>query len=232
VLDNEVAVEKNCFHVGQQRVVAVEIRPACLHHADFAAAIGVHEIRNGEAKKIGFGEKVGVEDGDEFALGGFQAVFQGAGFVAFAVGAVDVYDGHALRGVALDASAGDFACLVGGVVQHLHVEQFGRIVEARDGFDEALNDVALVEDGQLHGDAGPIRDRRRIRGDIFRIDEIVVDQPIAVEAVNREDQKDDEVGNHHRQVEGVGMVDPGKGPIGDLVPIVADGVLRRESNRE
>src|SRR5258708_18172457 len=67
VLDDEVAVEKNRFHVGQQRVVAVEIRPACLRHADLAAAIGIHEIRNSAAKKIWFGEKVGVEDGHELA---------------------------------------------------------------------------------------------------------------------------------------------------------------------
>ncbi len=53
-----------------------------------------------------------------------------------------------------------------------------------------------------------------------------------MEAVNREDQKDDEVGNHHREVESIGVVDAGKGSIGDFVPIVANGVLRRESNRE
>src|SRR5439155_3982162 len=76
VLDNEMAIEKNSFNVGEQGVVAVEISPACLHHADFAAAIGIHEIRNRAAQKIGFREEVGVEDGDEFALGGFQAVFQ------------------------------------------------------------------------------------------------------------------------------------------------------------
>ncbi len=130
VLDDEMAVEENCFHVGQQGIVAVEIRPSCLRHADLAAVLGIHEIRNGAAKKIGLGEEVGVEDSDEFALGGFQAIFQGARFVAFAVGAVDVNDGDTLCGVALDASASDFAGLVGGVVQHLHVEQFPRVVEA------------------------------------------------------------------------------------------------------
>ena len=145
---------------------------------------------------------------------------------------MNVNDGHPLRGVAFDAGAGDFAGLVGGVVQDLHVQQFGRIVEARDGFDETLNDVTFVEDGQLHGDAGPVCNRRRSRRDIFRIGEIVVDQPIAVQAVDRKDEKDDEIRNHHRQVEGIGMVDAGKGSIGDLVPIVADGVLRGETNRE
>ena len=55
MLDDEMAIEKDGLHVGQQRVVAVEIRPACLHHPDFAAAIRIHEIRNRTEKKIGFG---------------------------------------------------------------------------------------------------------------------------------------------------------------------------------
>src|SRR6266699_2471322 len=130
MLNNEVAVEKNGFDIGQERVVAVEIRPARLHHADFATAIGIHEIRNRAAEKIRLGEKISIEDGDEFALRGFQAVFEGAGLVALAVGAMDISDRRALRGVALDAGASDFAGLVGGVVKDLHVKEFGRVVES------------------------------------------------------------------------------------------------------
>ena len=145
---------------------------------------------------------------------------------------MNVNDGHPLRGVALHARASDFAGLVGGVVQHLHVQQFGWVVETRHGFGEALNHVALVEDRQLHGDAGPVCDRRRSRRDIFRIGEIVVDQPIAVQAVDRKDEKYDEIRDHHREVKGIGVVDAGKGSIRDLVPIVAEVVLRGETNRE
>src|SRR4029077_17756308 len=143
VLDNEMAVEENSFNVGQKGIVAVEIGPASLHHTDFAAAVGIHEIGNGAAKRIGLGEKVGVKDGDEFALGGFQAIFERAGFVTFTIRAMNVSDGHALRGVALDASASDFASLIRGVVEDLHVEQLGWVVKAGYGFDKALDDVAL-----------------------------------------------------------------------------------------
>src|SRR5213594_179529 len=205
VLDDEVSVEKNRFHVGQQGIIAVDIRPARLDHADFAAAIRIHEIGNGAAKKIGLGEKVGVEDGDEFALGLFQAVFQRPGFVAFAVGAVNVNDGHALGGMAFNACASNFAGFVGGVVQHLHFEQFRWIVESGNGFDEALDDVAFVEDGKLHGDPRPVCDRLRGRRHIFRVRKIVVDKPIAMEAVYRKDQKNDEIGKHHCEVESVGV---------------------------
>jgi hypothetical protein len=71
VLDDKMTVEQNGFDIGEQRIVIVEISPARLHHADFFAAIRVQEIWNRPAEKIGFGKKVGVEDGDEFAFGGF-----------------------------------------------------------------------------------------------------------------------------------------------------------------
>src|SRR5260370_5436180 len=105
MVDHEVPIEKDGFDIGQQRVVAVEIGPASLHHANPAAPIGIHEIRNRAAKKIGIGEEICVENGDEFALSGPQAVFQGASFVTFAMGALNVDDRQALRGAALDAGA-------------------------------------------------------------------------------------------------------------------------------
>jgi hypothetical protein len=43
-----------------------------------------------------------------------------------------------------------------------------------------------------------------------------------METVNREDEKHEEVGNHHREVEGIGVIDAGKGLVGELVPVMAE----------
>ena len=107
-------------------------------------------------RKSGCGNEVGVENGDELASRGLQAVFQRAGLVAFAIGAMDVDDGHALRGEAVHAIAGDLLRFIGGIVEHLHVEKLARIVEARNGFDEPLDHIALVENGELNRDARPV----------------------------------------------------------------------------
>jgi len=53
-----------------------------------------------------------------------------------------------------------------------------------------------------------------------------------METVDRQNEKHDEVGDHHRHVESIGVVDAGKGSVSDLVPIVAKRVLSRDSNRE
>ena len=46
VFDNEVPVEQDRFHVGQQGIVAVQVSPARLHHTDMFPAVGIQEIGN------------------------------------------------------------------------------------------------------------------------------------------------------------------------------------------
>src|SRR5438105_8626233 len=69
VFDDEVAVEQNGFDLGEERIVAIEIGPAGLDHADVLSSFAVEEIGNGAAEEIGFGDEVSVENGDKFAAG-------------------------------------------------------------------------------------------------------------------------------------------------------------------
>src|SRR5260370_40343981 len=111
MFNDEMAVQQNGFDASEQGIVGVQIGPACLHHADFFAAVAIHEIRNGAAKKIGLRDEVGVKDGDEFALCGVQAIFECASFVASAFAAVDVDDRETSGGVAGDSASSNHANL-------------------------------------------------------------------------------------------------------------------------
>src|SRR5215475_6518248 len=113
VFDDEMAVEQNRFDLSKERIVAIEIGPPRLDHADVFAFGRIEEIGNRAAEKVGFRDEVRVEDSDEFALRSFETIFEGASFETFAIGAVNVSDGHALRSMAVDASFGDFASFVG-----------------------------------------------------------------------------------------------------------------------
>ena len=53
-----------------------------------------------------------------------------------------------------------------------------------------------------------------------------------MQPINRQDKEDDEIGNHHREVEGVGVVDASERRVGNLVPVMADRILCREKYRE
>src|SRR5208283_2630251 len=225
VFHDEVAVQENRLDAGEERIVGVEIRPARLHHADVFADAGRQEVRDGAAQEVGRGDEVRVKDSHNLPLRCFQPVLQRSGFEAFAVGAMNVDDRQARGGVAFHAGARDFAGFVGGVVEHLDVQQLAGILELGNGVDQALDDVALIEDGKLYGNLGPVFHARRNCRNVFAVDVVIVNQGVAVQAVERQNEKHDEVGNHHRQIEGIGVVHPGEGAVRDFVPVMAQGAL-------
>ena len=107
-------------------------------------------------QEVGGRNEIGVEDGDHFAGGGLQPFLQRAGFKAVAIGAVMILDGVAEGAVAFDQGAGKGRGVVGGIVQHLNLEQFPRVVHLDGLFDQAFHHVALVIERQLDGDAGQL----------------------------------------------------------------------------
>src|ERR1700690_3108211 len=138
---------------------------------------------------------------------------------------MDVGDRKALGRVALHAGSRDLASFVGGIIEDLYVQKFVGIIELSDRVHETLDNVALVEDGKLYGNLWPVGHRRRRPGDILAIDVILIEQSVAVHTVSREDKKHDEIGNHHGQVERIGVIPPAKGLIRNFVPIVAERAL-------
>ena len=63
VLEDEVPVEQDRLDPGQQRVILVDVPPARLHHAH----LRVGEMVDRPQEKVGRGNEIGVEDGDELA---------------------------------------------------------------------------------------------------------------------------------------------------------------------
>ena len=79
-----MAVEQNGFDFGEERIVAVQMRPARLHHAD----LGIGEVVDHLHQPIGRRREIGVEDGDELAGRRLQARVERARLEAFAIGAM------------------------------------------------------------------------------------------------------------------------------------------------
>ena len=127
VFEDEVAVEQDGFDLGEEAVVAVEVGPAGLHHADFRLGEVVDDLHQPVARR----DEVGVEDGDELAAGGFKAFVEGSGLEPVAIGAVQIDDGVAEGAITLADGRGDLFGFVGGVVEDLNLEQFAGVVEIR-----------------------------------------------------------------------------------------------------
>ena len=91
---------------------------------------------------------------------------------------------------------------VGRVVEHLDFELFARVLHGADGLDEAVDDELLVEDGQLHGDAGQLVEvAGRVGVVVLAVLEVEVAQRVAVDAVDGQHDHDREIGEQQRRVE-------------------------------
>ena len=171
VLQNEVAVEQNGLDLGQHAVVAVQVRPARLHHAD----LGLGKVVDHLHQPVGRRNKVGVEDGDELALGHFESGVEGPGLEAVPVGAVNIDDVVPESGVAVDDCRGHLAGFVGGVVEHLDLELLARVFHGADRLDQPVDHKLLVEDGQLDGDPRQFVERpRRVGVVVLAVLEVLV----------------------------------------------------------
>src|SRR5262249_42122297 len=63
VLDDEVAVQENRLNSGQERIVAIQVLPAGLNHAD----LGIREVRQALSEDPGVRDEVGVENQQELS---------------------------------------------------------------------------------------------------------------------------------------------------------------------
>ena len=208
VLGHEVAVQQDGLHVGEERVVAVQVVPAGLHEA--GPPVG-EQVGERPPQEVGPGDEVGVEDGHEGGVGGVEARLEGPRLETAAVRPVDPANVEPGGGALLHDRVGDPSGVVGGVIEQLHGEPRPGIVQRRHRPDQPFHDVALVEHRELkehprrvaleeRGAAGPQPLRRR-RG-AGRMAGQPVDQHVPVGAIDRQQQQDDEIGRQHGVGEG------------------------------
>jgi hypothetical protein len=187
----EVAVQHHGLALRERGVLAVDVAPARLHHADLLVGEVVDQVAD-DARR---GHEVRVEHHEELALGDRGGLGQRAGLVSRAVRAVQVDRVEAARAQLFHLGGGDLHGLVRAVVQHLDLELVLGVVEQGDALEQTLGDVHLVEHRQLH------RDQRQVflgvgRGrlaDVLAVLPIQHQQVATMEAVDAEDGERDEV---------------------------------------
>ena len=198
VLEDEMPIEQHGFHFGQEVVIAIQIAPARLHHAH----LGVNEVGNGLDQKIRRRNKIGVEDGNKFAGCGLEALRQRAGFEPLPVVAVMVLDGETEHAVALAQGFRIRVRVIGGIVQHLNLQQFLRILDFGDFVDQPFDDVPFVVNGQLNGDARKLlKARHRLFRGVLPVLEVGSDDVVTVQPVNGKNRQHAKVRNEQGIIE-------------------------------
>ena len=189
-------VEQNGLRLGQQRVIAIDVVPPHLDHAD----LGIGEILDRVLQYVGLRQKIRVEYRDELGIGVLQTVFQRPRLEARAIVAMDVVDIDAFALELLDRLRRDTHRLVRAVVQHLNLQKFPGIVDPARVFDDALGDVLFVVHRQLNADGRQVVKPAVALGLVVLIPVIEINQNVTMQAVNANDQEGGGVDGHeHRR---------------------------------
>ena len=206
MLNHEVPIKQDRFHLGKKRVIAIEMGPACLHksYGIVGAPVGAGKVVDHLHEPVAGRGKVGIEDSDKFAGRGVEAVVERAGLVAVAVGAVNVLDRRSRGRIASNNGPRGLLGLVRRVIEQLDLQAVARVIECADACEQALDHELLVVDGQLNGDARQLVEAvGRLSGGIAAIFEVGIDELVAMHAEEGKRQHHQEVGNEQREVEGI-----------------------------
>ncbi len=137
----------------------------------------------------------------------FQPGIERSRLEAFAVRAVVIADLVSERRITLHHRSRHLYGFVGRVVEHLDLQLLARIFDLADAIHQAIDNILLVEDGQLN------RHQRQFGEMRFRLSHLVlavlviqIDQLIAVHSVKRQQDQHHEIGNQQQHVEGIGVV--------------------------
>src|SRR5438094_6895676 len=159
-----MAVEQDRFHFGKKRIVAIDVRPARLHHADF----WIGEMVDRAQQEVLWWHEVRVKDGDELASCGFHSLRQRARLVALSVCTMVIRDRKPTGSISVDHAAGYRASFVGGVIEKLDVEFPKRVIQSADGIQQALDHKPFIKNRELD------RNPRELRELATRLDRVVL----------------------------------------------------------
>src|SRR5262245_47729930 len=195
---DEVPVKNHGFNLRQVVIVSVNVTPAGLDHPD--AWVG--KVVNGLRQKFWVGNEVCVENGDEFALCDPQARFEGACLESSTIVAVQVVNVNSLLAPQFNGLPSHMLRFIGRIIQKLNFKKLGGIVDSSYRFHQPLNHKHFVVDWQLDRDRGHRLESQRL-GYTLLISQIQIDQLISMESVNRQNDKDDEIGNENQHIKGI-----------------------------
>ena len=196
VLEHEVAVQQDRLNLGEERVVLVDVSPACLHHRH----LGIGEELHGALQEVGGRDEIGVENRHELAARDLQSGLERAGLVASAVGPVDVGDVDARARVPPHGACRDTGRLVCRVVQDLNLEQVPRIVQLADRVDQPVGDVHLVVNRQLNSDARQLVEGSERFWLVSLVLHVQVHQVVPVPSIHGQNNQNEEIGRENQRL--------------------------------
>src|SRR5207302_10075687 len=122
--------------------------PACLDTAD----AGIGKIRQQPHQEVSRRQKVRVKDGNEVSLHAIAGILQRTSLETMWLTTATHFNSHTSCSQPRGDFVNDDGGIVVGIVKHLDQETVVWVLEAADGAEQTLDDVAFVVHRQLNCD--------------------------------------------------------------------------------
>ena len=189
LLEEQVAIKKHRLHAGEERVATIQVAPARLDHSH----IWIGEKMDRALEQIWFWDKIRIQDAEKLAIGRVEPDGQRACFKSGSIQAANQLDIETAPAQLFSARGGDFARIVGGIIQHLDLQQFSRIIEFTNGAEQTLDHVDFIENWQLHRHLGQLGELSSRLGSAPAVFQKQVDDEIAMYPVGGKAEEDGQI---------------------------------------
>jgi hypothetical protein len=146
LLEQKMAVQKHGLHPRQQRVASIQMAPPALNHAD----LRIGEKMDRPLKQIWRRDEIGIENANKLTGSRLEPDCERTGLEAGSVDTMNQLNIETALPQFFRAGSGHLAGIVGGIVQHLNLEQISRIIELADRTQKALYHVNFIKNRKLN----------------------------------------------------------------------------------
>jgi hypothetical protein len=189
LLEQKMAVQKHGLHPREQRVASIQMAPPALNHAD----LGIGEKMDRPLKQVWRRNEIGIENANKLTGSRLEPDCERTGLEAGPIHAMYQLNIEPALPQFLRAGSGYLAGIVGGIVQHLDLEQISRIIELADRTQKAFYHINFIKNRQLDRHFGQLpKLAGRNRGPLAVLQEKINDE-IPVNAVGRQADEHGEV---------------------------------------
>ena len=141
-----MTVQKHGLHSRQQRVASIQMTPSRLDHSD----LRIREKMDRPVQQVRGRDEIGIENANELASGRFEPSRKRTGLEPGPVDPMNQLNIEAALSQCFHARRSHLPRIVGGIVQHLDLQQISRVIQFADRAQKALHYVNLIKNRKLN----------------------------------------------------------------------------------
>src|ERR1700736_512903 len=189
LLEQKMAVQKHGLYPCEQRVASIQMAPPGLDHAD----LRIGEKMDCPLKQVSRRDEIRVKNANKLTGGRLESDCKRTGLESGPIDAMNQLNIEAALTQFFRAQSSHIARIVGGIVQHLDLQQVSWVIEFTDRAQKTLHHVNFIKNRKLNRYFWQLPKLAGRNRPAFAVFEEEINDEIPVNAVGREADKHGEV---------------------------------------